>query len=274
MCLALFPQLFRTFWLLIPGLSLLESVIQNSTEKEGVLSGAPGYLVEEPVGALPDPPRIQFRGLSTSATSSYAANFQELYFPKPFNDEQLEIIRRLESLPGVVVQGPPGTGKTHTIANVICHYLAQGKRVLVTSKGETALSALQGQIPEQIRQLTVSLLTNERQGKDQLERVVNNISSKLTTLQPSELRTEITTLDEMIEGLHRTIASIDSELRAWASQNIGKSPDCLGGLAPEILAREVCALEQMHGFRMLWTIELTTNPKSTTPTCRPWPPRG
>ena len=35
-----------------------------------------------------------------------------------------------------VLVGPPGTGKSHTIANVICHYLAKGRRVLVTSKGE------------------------------------------------------------------------------------------------------------------------------------------
>lgn len=55
----------------------------------------------------------------------------DLFFPKPFNEDQVNIIRRLEDSDGVVVQGPPGTGKTHTIANVICHMLATGKRVLV-----------------------------------------------------------------------------------------------------------------------------------------------
>jgi len=47
-----------------------------------------------------------------------------LFFPKPFNDEQIEIVQRLERSDGVVVQGPPGTGKTHTISNIICHYLS------------------------------------------------------------------------------------------------------------------------------------------------------
>ena len=37
----------------------------------------------------------------------------ELYFPKPFNEEQVRLIQRLEVSDGVVVQGPPGTGKTH-----------------------------------------------------------------------------------------------------------------------------------------------------------------
>jgi hypothetical protein len=37
----------------------------------------------------------------------------DLFFPKPFNNEQVAIVRRLEKTDGVVVQGPPGTGKTH-----------------------------------------------------------------------------------------------------------------------------------------------------------------
>ena len=65
---------------------------------------------------------------------------QELYFPKPFQDEQVRIVQLLDVYDGVVVQGPPGTGKTHTIANIICHYLAQGTRVLVTSMKDPALA--------------------------------------------------------------------------------------------------------------------------------------
>ena len=56
---------------------------------------------------------------------------RELYFPKPFNNEQVKIVQYLEKYPCVVVEGPPGTGKTHTIANVICHYLAGSSRISV-----------------------------------------------------------------------------------------------------------------------------------------------
>ena len=86
----------------------------------------------------------------------------ELYFPLPYNEEQVTIVSRLERAAGVTVQGPPGTGKTHTIANIICHYLATGRRVLVTSKGEPALDVLQSKIPEEVRPLTVALLTSDR----------------------------------------------------------------------------------------------------------------
>jgi len=54
---------------------------------------------------------------SSGGTSRQGAT-RELFFPKPFNLEQIQIIDRLEHSDGVVVQGPPGTGKTHTIANI------------------------------------------------------------------------------------------------------------------------------------------------------------
>jgi hypothetical protein len=59
---------------------------------------------------------------------------RDLLFPKAFNDKQVSIINRLQQSDSCVVQGPPRTRKTHTIANIICHYLAEGKRVLVTSQ--------------------------------------------------------------------------------------------------------------------------------------------
>lgn len=34
---------------------------------------------------------------------------KDLFFPMPFNDEQVRIIQLLETSNGVVVQGPPGT---------------------------------------------------------------------------------------------------------------------------------------------------------------------
>ncbi|MCK5642483.1 MAG: AAA family ATPase, partial [Gammaproteobacteria bacterium] len=64
---------------------------------------------------------------------------EEIFFPLPANDEQRRIIRTLDRQKGVLVQGPPGTGKSHTIANLICHLLATGKRVLVTAKTPRAL---------------------------------------------------------------------------------------------------------------------------------------
>src|SRR5690606_34068069 len=46
-----------------------------------------------------------------------------LYFPLESNEQQKAIIQRVSRHQGVTVQGPPGTGKTHTIANLVSHFL-------------------------------------------------------------------------------------------------------------------------------------------------------
>ena len=62
------------------------------------------------------------------------------------NDEQIEIVKRLDRSGSVVVQGPPGTGKTHTIGNLIGHLLSQGKSVLVTAHTAKALRVLRDKV--------------------------------------------------------------------------------------------------------------------------------
>ena len=74
---------------------------------------------------------------------------------KPANKAQLRIAQDIEQNNAVEVQGPPGTGKTHTIANLIGHFLAQGKTVLVTSEKIKALSVLRDKLDEEIRPLCV-----------------------------------------------------------------------------------------------------------------------
>src|SRR4029079_2618717 len=85
------------------------------------------------------------------AGAAQSTDAQDLFFPKPFNDEQARIVQMLEISAGVVVQGPPGTGKTHTIANIICHWLANGRRVLVTSMRDPALALLGEPLPAGMR---------------------------------------------------------------------------------------------------------------------------
>ena len=144
----------------------------------------------------------------------------------------------------MVVQGPPGTGKTHTIANVICHYLAEGKRVLVTSKGESALAVLRSHLPAPIQSLSVSLLTSEREGLKQLEQSVSKITTEITNLNKADVRRSIEQCQREIDQIHERIADIDRELADWARKNIHPAPPELDGLRPAELARHVIAAEQ------------------------------
>jgi len=159
---------------------------------------------------------VSYRGLSSSSSESGA---RELYFPLPYNEEQVDIVSKLDSSDGVVVQGPPGTGKSHSIANIISHYLAQGKRVLVTSKGDTALSVLQEKLPEGIRDLSVALLANERAGMKQFEHSIQQIAARVAAIRPLELEQRIRQLEGTLEHTHAKIASLDSEIAAFATRN-------------------------------------------------------
>ncbi|MDI1258262.1 AAA domain-containing protein [Aquabacterium sp.] len=187
---------------------------------------------------------VAFRGLSTSASG---AGVRELYFPMPYNEEQVSIIRKLESNNGVVVQGPPGTGKTHTIANVICHYLAQGKRVLVTSKGETALAVLQNKLPERIRPLSVALLSDEKEGMRQFEHSIGKIASEVSALQPMRLQANIATLEQQLGELHARISAVDQAISKDASRNMQKYVYQGQEVTPEDLAKLV--MSRMDDFQ-------------------------
>jgi very-short-patch-repair endonuclease len=109
------------------------------------------------------------------------ASDTEIYFPLPANDEQRDIISRLQTRQGVLVQGPPGTGKSHTIANLICHLLATGKRVLVTSHTPRALKVLRDKIPSEIAPLCVSLLGDDQVALANLEDSVLGITDRFNS---------------------------------------------------------------------------------------------
>ena len=193
--------------------------------------------VTNPVVELPS-----FRGVSASYHAEYRSSGKEtrdLYFPKAFNDEQVRIIQLLDISDGVVVQGPPGTGKTHTIANIICHFLAEGKRVLVTSMKDPALGVLQEQLPEEIRPLAISLLTSEQEGMKQFEHAIHKIASEVQGIDRGGTARAINHLEESIDALHGKLASIDRNLGDWAKRNLAKVTLETEEIDPQDAAREV-----------------------------------
>jgi very-short-patch-repair endonuclease len=181
-------------------------------------------------------PEQAFRGLSTSDAG---ANALELYFPMPYNEEQVSIIQKLHANDGVVVQGPPGTGKTHTIANVICHYLAQGKRVLVTAKSETALAVLQEKLPDGIRPLSVALLSDDRDGMKQFEHSIQTIASRVASILPSRSDSRIAAGESELSQLHAKISHVDQTIGVFAAKHMENYQFQGKSLTPDELARLV-----------------------------------
>lgn len=135
------------------------------------------------------------------------------YFPLPANSHQREIIERLSRRRGVLVQGPPGTGKSHTIANLICHLLAEGKRVLVTSETARALRVLKGKIPEQLRDLCVSNLGGDLDSFRELESTVGGITRRQANFDRRTYEARAAEFESILDELHRMLAGLDRQLR-------------------------------------------------------------
>ncbi len=143
--------------------------------------------------------------------SEISIDESELYFPLPWNDEQKRIAERLDANYGVVVKGPPGTGKSHTIANLISRFLAQGKSVLVTSQTSKALEVLRDKLPENIRSLAVSQLQQTAKRDDVLQQSIGEISSNL-----GERHTKFS--DARVENVRRELKKVREDKATLAAR--------------------------------------------------------
>lgn len=137
---------------------------------------------------------------------------EDVLFPLTANEEQMEITKKLAENFGVVIQGPPGTGKSHSIANLICHLLAHGKRVLVTSQTDRALRVLSNKIPEEVRALCISILGNDTKSLEELDESVRKITESLS-MDTKELRKEIKLLKYKHNNCIDTQKSLYKELK-------------------------------------------------------------
>jgi very-short-patch-repair endonuclease len=137
----------------------------------------------------------------------------ELYFPLPANEAQRQIAQRLAGRQGVLVQGPPGTGKSHTIANLICHLLATGKRLLVTSHTARALRVLKKYFPPEFSPLCVSLLGDDTTALRELEDSVQGILSELNQWDSTKKQARIRQLLADVDRSRRDLAEGYSNLK-------------------------------------------------------------
>lgn len=175
-------------------------------------------------------------GASINPTSS------EVYFPLDSNREQKAIAEKLQTNSAVLVQGPPGTGKSHTIANLICHLLAQGQRILVTSHTTRALAVLKKKIPKDVAPLCVELLGSDHGSMKSLEDSVYGILAKYNAYDPSITLNKIQKLKALLSEKRSEYAICLSQIREIRERDIfahvrinGKYSGTLETIAREIV---------------------------------------
>lgn len=244
----------RTSSLLVQDLERFEKLVESGIDL-ATLSPATLAILADPSDEITEPQPPSYRGLSSiDRQAGTAAKAKDLFFPMPYNDEQVQILHMLDQQDGVVVQGPPGTGKTHTIANVISHYLATGKRVLVTSMKDPALAVLQDKLPKEIRPLAISLLSSEAEGMKQFENSIRHIAGEISRISRTEMRAQVLRHEGHIDTLHAQIAKVEYAIAQWAQKNL--EPISLDGepLQPLEVAQEVAD----HSDEATWISDAIT----------------
>ena len=134
---------------------------------------------------------------------------EEILFVKDTNREQVDIAKQIEINDAVVVQGPPGTGKTHTIANLLGHFLAQGKNVLITSHTKKALRVLKEKIPKNIQGLCISILDDDN---SDMRKSVESISEKMGHFTSDNLKKEVEELKNIRIREYNELKDINNKM--------------------------------------------------------------
>jgi len=152
-----------------------------------------------------------------------------IYFPLPASAEQLAVGEKLDNDNGLMIVGPPGTGKSTLIANVICHLLASGKRILVTSEAARPLQVLREMLPARLRNLCVSYLGDSDRSQACLKDSITAIRSEFSNWDRNnnvyldaikKLDQQLTELVErenetkncLIDLQNRAVSSLSSEI--------------------------------------------------------------
>lgn len=177
------------------------------------------------------------------------ADDSRIHFPLSANDEQLDIIKKLGSNLGVLVQGPPGTGKSHTIANLICHLLSQGKKILITSQTARALKVLMNKLPAEIRPLCVNLLGQGLSDIQSMEACIGRINQKHNNWNHHDSQERIENTTKELEATEKDIAELRLRFRELRETETRKFTvaGSYSGTAQQISAK-LCEEEERYGW--------------------------
>ena len=117
-------------------------------------------------------------------TSDAFSRNAKTFFPFSSNPSQRHVAHLVDDPKSriTVVQGPPGTGKSLTIANLACHLVAQGKKVLITSQKDKALQVVDELLRGlEMAQLPMTLLRRDKDSKKQLSDRLESIQKERST---------------------------------------------------------------------------------------------
>lgn len=106
----------------------------------------------------------------------------ELYFPFPYDKFKKNVTRIIQNRASII-QGPPGTGKSQTIANLLCHFAAKGKRVLFVSQQSQALKVVKDMLKKTQIKYLFGYVPNPRSAQLGIEDEIDGVAPQLSALE-------------------------------------------------------------------------------------------
>ena len=106
---------------------------------------------------------------------------------------------------------------------MICHYLAHGRRVLVTSKGVPATEVLRKKLPAGIRELCVALGGGDSNSFRTLEGAVEHIANHVAAASPKKLQKEADRLRERFRAIEKELVATERAETEFAAMYFSNS---------------------------------------------------
>ncbi|NCO04303.1 MAG: DUF3320 domain-containing protein [Alphaproteobacteria bacterium] len=169
----------------------------------------------------------------------------ELFMPLQADSSQIVAVYASSQNGDFVLEGPPGTGKSQTIANIIAHNLAIGRRVLFVSEKMAALEVVYKRLCDKgLGDFCLELHSSKANKKEVLNQLGNSWHNRSKHTQ-SEWH-------EQAENLSK----IKKELNGLVKALHGSGPT---GISPRQAIGRAAKWGELHRFRLEWPNEVSAD---------------
>jgi very-short-patch-repair endonuclease len=170
----------------------------------------------------------------------------EFYAPLNCDASQTVAVAASAVAQDFVLEGPPGTGKSETIANIICHNLAIGRKVLFVAEKMAALQVVYRRMEKVgLAHLCLELHSNKANKKSVLDQL-NAAWTRREAASQSDWLKRAQNLEELRSHLNRYVADLHHK------HSIGFSPR-------DAMAR-IVRYQHQHPLRVSWPTDLQQAP--------------
>lgn len=173
-------------------------------------------------------------------------NPSEFFAPLNCDSSQTVAVAGSAKAQDFVLEGPPGTGKSETIANIICHNLAIGRKVLFVAEKMAALQVVYRRMEKiGLAHLCLELHSNKANKKSVLDQL-GSAWSKRESASQSDWIKRAKDLEEVRHHLNQYVAELHRQH--------------VIGFSPRAAMARVVRYQYEHPLRLTWSADLSQAP--------------